>query len=199
MARAKPPARPAAALNSSTLNSATPEFGAEEPVTDALSLLRRDHRVIERLFSEFEEAIGHQIDPLARRICKMLRLHAQIEEEIFYPAARLVTDPKLIDDALAEHGDVKLMIRRIEAMTSEHPEFAASMEGLSREIAAHVGEEEAELFPQLRGTRLNLETLGVALAERKETLMEVMGLHEDDELRATADPTSEVVRQLTRQ
>lgn len=183
---AKSAAVPAATLNSSTWNSAALER-VEEPVTEALSLLRHDHRVIARLFGEFEDAVGHQVDPLARRICKMLALHAQIEEELFYPAVRLVIDPQLIDAALAEHADVKLQIRRIEAMTSAYPEFAAAMAALSREIAAHVAAEEADLFPRLPGTRLNLEALGIALAERKETLMEVMGLHEDDELRATVD------------
>jgi len=202
MARAKTAAT-AAALNSSTVtvNSATLELVAEEePVTEALSLLRRDHRVIERLFGEFEDAIGHQVDPLARRICKMLTLHAQIEEELFYPSVRMVMDPLLIDAALAEHAELKLQIRHIEAMTSQHPEFAAAMRALSRGIAAHVVEEETVLFPRLPGTRLNLEALGIALAERKETLMEVMGLHEDDELRATADTaSSDVVRPMTRQ
>lgn len=186
MARAT---RIAATPNSSTRLSARAPLlaAAEEPVTDALSLLRRDHRLIARMFDEFEDAVGHQLDPLARRICKMLTLHAQIEEELFYPAARLVVDPHLIDDALAEHGDVKLQIRRIEAMTAEHRDFAPAMEALAREMLAHAAEEENELFPLLSGTRLNLEMLGAALAERRETLMEVMGLHADDELRATVD------------
>ena len=168
-----------------------PEFQdstTEELVTDALSLLKRDHRVVERLFSEFDEAVGQQIDPVARRICKMLHLHAQIEEEIFYPASRTVVNPKLIDAELAEHAAVKERIVRIEAMTSENPEFNIAMEELAREISMHVKEEEGKLFPQLSGKALDLEALGVALAERKETLMEVMGLHEDDELRATAEP-----------
>jgi hemerythrin superfamily protein len=169
------------------------DAAAEELVTDALSLLKRDHRVVERLFSEFDEAVGQQVDPVARRICKMLNLHAQIEEEIFYPASRAVADPKLVDAALAEHAAVKERIVRIEAMTSEHPEFDAAMEELARETSIHVKEEEEELFPQLVGTKLDLEALGVALAERKETLMEVMGLHEDDELRATPDPAGSSV------
>lgn len=187
MARAT---RIAATPNSSTrLSARAPLLAAvaEEPVTEALSLLRRDHRLIARMFDEFDDAVGHQLDPLARRICKMLTLHARIEEELFYPAARLVVDPHLIDDALAEHGDVKLQIRRIEAMTSEHRDFAPAMDALAREVLAHVAEEENELFPLLPGTHLNLEMLGVALAERRETLMEVMGLHADDELRATVD------------
>jgi hemerythrin superfamily protein len=169
---------------------AVADFSDEEIVTDALSLLKRDHRIIERLFTEFDTAIGLQLDPLSRRICKMLNLHAKIEEEIFYPAARGVLDPKLIDEAQAEHAAMQARIARIEAMTSEHPEFEASLAVLAREVAAHVTEEERDLFPRLARANLDLEALGVALAERKETLMEVMGLHEDDELRAVAEPGS---------
>lgn len=165
-------------------------FDDDDVVADALALLKRDHRIIARLFTEFETAVGLQLDPLSRRICKMLTLHTKIEEEIFYPAARTVIDPKLIDEAQAEHASVKSRITRIEAMTSEHPEFEASMAVLAREVTAHVTEEERDLFPRLARTNLDLETLGMALAERKETLMEVMGLHEDDELRAVAEPTN---------
>jgi hemerythrin superfamily protein len=170
--------------------SIVPELADEATVSDALALLKRDHRIMERLFTEFDAAVGLQLDPLARRICKMLTLHAKIEEEIFYPTARSVIDPKLIDEALAEHAAVKQRIIRIEAMTSEHPQFDAAMAVLAREVAAHVVEEERDLFPRLARTGLDLELLGVALAERKETLMEVMGLHEDDELRAVAEPPS---------
>lgn len=159
-------------------------------VSDALALLKRDHRIIERLFTEFEAAIGLQLEPLSRRICKMLTLHAKIEEEIFYPAARTVLDARLIDAAQAEHAVMKERITHIEAMTSEHPQFDASMAVLGRDVMAHVTEEERDLFPRLARASLDLEALGVALAERKETLMEVMGLHEDDELRGVAEPAS---------
>lgn len=169
---------------------AVPELPDDAIVCDALALLKRDHRIIERLFAEFETAVGLQLDPLSRRICKMLTLHAKIEEEIFYPAARTVIDPKLIDQAQAEHAAVQERITRLEALTPEHPQFDASMAVLAREVTAHVTEEERDLFPRLARTRLDLEALGLALAERKETLMEVMGLHEDDELRAVADPAS---------
>lgn len=170
---------------------AVPEMpGDDDVVSDALALLKRDHRIIERLFTEFETAVGLQLDPLSRRICKMLTVHAKIEEEIFYPAARTVIAARRIDHAQAEHAAVKERIARIEAMTSEHPEFDASMAVLAREVAEHVTEEERDLFPRLARTHLDLEALGMALAERKETLMEVMGLHEDDELRSVADPAS---------
>src|SRR5690606_37766350 len=60
----------------------------EEPadvVTDALDLLTRDHRLVDELFTSFFQAAPQQLDPLARRLCKMIRIHTQIEEEVFYP------------------------------------------------------------------------------------------------------------------
>jgi hemerythrin superfamily protein len=127
---------------------------------DALSVLRRDHRLAEELFTEFARSAPQQLDPLARRICKMLRVHTQIEEELFYPAvSRALTDDvsesPLLADAAREHAQAKETIVRIESMT--------------------------ELFPQVQTTTIDLAALGVALAERRDTLLDVLGLHGDDE------------------
>ncbi|PZN32303.1 MAG: hypothetical protein DIU71_07870 [Proteobacteria bacterium] len=152
---------------------------------DALSLLARDHRQVDRLFDEFGSAAGQQLDPIARRICKMLRMHTRIEEEIFYPAARsALADADMVDRAQREHETAKALITRIEAMTSEQDGFKPAMLELAREVRQHIAEEERELFEALRGASLDLVVLGEALAERRETLMEVMGLHRDDELGA---------------
>ncbi len=86
-------------------------------------MLRRDHRLAEELFAEFARSAPQQLDPLARRICKMLRVHTQIEEELFYPAVgrALTADKALLEDARREHAQAKESIVRIESMTSEQP------------------------------------------------------------------------------
>lgn len=153
----------------------------EEPVTDALGLLKRDHRLVDELFNEFQQAAQQQLDPLARRICKLVRIHAQIEEELFYPAARrAVADAGLIDEAEREHAEAKGTITLVESMTSDDPKFKSAVAELAQEIREHVAEEEGKLFPQLQG-KLDLVSLGIALAERRDTLMDVLGLHSDDE------------------
>lgn len=150
-------------------------------VTDALGLLKRDHKLVDELMNEFTRAAQQQLDPLARRICKLLRIHAQIEEELFYPAARrALAEGELIDAAEREHAQAKQLISRLESMTSEHPEFQSTMAALAQEVRAHVAEEEGEIFPQLDG-KLDLVSIGIALAERRDTLMDVLGLHSDDE------------------
>jgi hemerythrin superfamily protein len=166
---------------------ARPPVIDEEPddvAPDALSLLRRDHRLAEELFAEFARSAPQQLDPLARRICKMLRVHTQIEEELFYPAvSRALTAPdkQLVAQAQVEHDQAKQAIARIESMTSDNPAFRNEIDLLDRRIAQHVVEEEQELFAKVTATGIDLLALGVALAERRDTLLDVLGLHGDDE------------------
>lgn len=180
----------------------TPESNPAIPdvAPDALSLLTRDHRLADELFAEFQRAAPQQLDPLARRICKMLRVHAQIEEELFYPAARrALADPELIDVSERQHADIKQLIVHVESMTSDHPEFKRAMAQLAETVASHAQKEEQEVFTQLRnasGTPLDLVAIGIALAERRDTLLDVLGLHGDDEegaanQRETRQPSSE--------
>jgi hemerythrin superfamily protein len=159
---------------------------SDDLAPDALSLLRRDHRLAEELFAEFGRSAPQQLDPLARRICKMLRVHTQIEEELFYPAvSRALTDDvsesPLLADAAREHEQAKQTIARIESMSSDAPEFRDEMDRLARQVGEHVAKEEQELFPQVQTTTIDLAALGLALAERRDTLLDVLGLHGDDE------------------
>ena len=157
---------------------------ADDIAPDALSLLRRDHRLAEELFAEFARSAPQQLDPLARRICKMLRVHTQIEEELFYPAVgRALTgeDKQLLAHAQVEHEQAKQAIARIESMTSENPAFRNEVDLLDRRVAQHVAGEEQVLFAKVTATGLDLVALGAALAERRDTLLDVLGLHGDDE------------------
>jgi hemerythrin superfamily protein len=148
---------------------------------DAVSLLQLDHRLVEELFNEFQHAQGLQVQPLAERICKLLRVHTQIEEELLYPVARrTIAEKDLVDDALAEHNAAKTLIARIEKMSADDQQYRATMDELAAAITEHVEEEEGELFPQLRQARLDLHQIGIALSERRATLLDVLGLHDDD-------------------
>jgi hemerythrin superfamily protein len=159
---------------------------SDDVAPDALSVLRRDHRLAEELFDEFARSAPQQLDPLARRICKMLRVHTQIEEELFYPAvSRALTDDvsesPLLAEAVREHAQAKETIARIESMTSDAAGFRDEVARLARQIGEHVAKEEQELFPQVQTTTIDLAALGVALTERRDTLLDVLGLHGDDE------------------
>lgn len=153
-----------------------------EPASDAIRLLTRDHRLIEELFKEFDVAGEQQLDPLSRRLCKMLRIHAQILEEIFYPVVRrALDDDTLLVDAERVQAEVKQSITLIESMTSEDAAFRPAVKTLRDEILEHVKNEESELFPRVRDSKIDLLALGISLGERRDTLMDVLGLHADDE------------------
>lgn len=158
------------------------EQSTDDVVTDAIDLLTRDHRLVDELFASLEQAAPQQMDPLARRLCKMVRIHAQIEEELFYPVARrALKQDGAIDEAEQEHTEAEESIKRVESLTSDHPEFLSAIAALRSQITAHVASEEGELFPEVRKSQLDLVSLGITLAERRDTLMDVLGLHGDDE------------------
>ena len=140
---------------------------------DAIALLKEDHRTVEKLFKQFEEAKGDgRKEKLARRICLELSIHTRIEEEIFYPACKGEVEEDLLKEAYVEHDAAKLLIAEIEAGSGESDEFFdAKVQVLSEQIDHHVEEEEKELFPEVRKTDLDLKILGEQLSTRKRELM----------------------------
>ena len=153
---------------------------------DAVALLKQDHRLVESLFKQFSEAEEEEQSSLAERVCQMLTVHAQIEEEILYPAAKQALEEdeekaELVNEALVEHGSAKELIAKIEAMSVDDEAFKATVTVLSEYIKHHVREEETELFPQLKKTELDLMELGARLSERKHALMEEMGIEMEEE------------------
>jgi hemerythrin superfamily protein len=152
---------------------------------DAVALLKADHRNVEQLFAQFEQADETQLSAIATRICELLTVHAQIEEEVLYPAAKQAfeeeeseEDTDVVIEASVEHGTAKDLISKIEAMTPEHEAFRATVTVLGEYIKHHVKEEEGELFPALKQTELDLKELGTQLLERKLALMEELGIEE---------------------
>jgi hemerythrin-like domain-containing protein len=102
-------------------------------------------------------------------------VHAQIEEEIFYPAAReALKEQDLIDEATVEHASAKDLIAQIEQAQAGDELFDAKVIVLGEYIKHHVKEEHNEMFPKLKKTKLDLKALGEQLAERKEALMAEM-------------------------
>jgi hemerythrin superfamily protein len=139
---------------------------------DAIALLRTDHQLVQELFDKFEKTrAADRKSALAEQICNELTVHAQIEEEIFYPAARdAIRDEDLIHEATVEHQSAKDLIAQIEASDPSDELFDAKVKVLGEYIKHHVKEEQNELFPQVRKTKLDLKELGERLMARKEQL-----------------------------
>jgi hemerythrin superfamily protein len=152
---------------------------------DAIALLKQDHRTVSALFEEFEKADEEEQSSIAQRVCQLLTVHATIEEELLYPAAKAAFEDEenddLVNEAEVEHGSVKELIAKIEGMASDDEHFKATVTVLGEYVKHHVREEENELFPQLRKTDLDLKEIGARLADRKFTLMEQMGIEAQDE------------------
>ena len=143
----------------------------------ALELLKQDHRKVEEWFDEYNE-LKEDDDrkrALVEKICLSLKVHAQIEEEIFYPQAREATkDNDLIDEAAVEHATVKHLIGEIEGMEVDEELYDAKIRVLGEMVKHHIKEEEKELFPELVSAKMVLDAFGKELAKRKEELMAEM-------------------------
>ena len=140
---------------------------------DAIDLLKRDHREVESLFAEFDRTMddGKRIQ-LAQRICSELSIHARVEEELFYPAARDALghdDIALVYEANVEHGTLKQLIGQINGSAADAM-FDARMQVLKEYVQHHVREEEMRLMPAVRRSVINLESLGDSIGQRKRTL-----------------------------
>ena len=139
---------------------------------DALALLKADHDLVEDLFEKFEKArTEKQKTNLAEQICTELTIHAQIEEEIFYPAVRdAIGEDDLMDEADVEHAGAKDLIAQIEASAPGEAHFDAKVTVLGEYIKHHVKEEQTEMFPKVRKADLDLKELGAAMSARKAEL-----------------------------
>lgn len=139
----------------------------------AIDLLEQDHREVEGYFADYQKLDDEAAkEALAKKICLALKVHAQIEEEIFYPQARETTeDEDLVDESLVEHGSAKHLIEEIEAMSAGDALYDAKVKVLGEMIKHHVQEEEEELFPECQRSAMDFEALGRDLSERKRELM----------------------------
>ena len=149
---------------------------AESKSQDAIALLKADHRTVEDLFEKFEKASGDgRKQKLAEEICLELSVHAQIEEEIFYPACEGKVEEDLLKESYVEHDGAKVLIAEIIKGGPSDEFYDAKVKVLQEEIEHHVQEEEKRLeglFAQARKAELDMDALGQELAARKLELTE---------------------------
>lgn len=143
--------------------------------TDAIALLKADHRKVEELFEQFEKTrIAGRKHAIAHEICVELKIHTSIEEEIFYPAFRGIIEDNVLNEAYVEHDGAKILINDIEAGSPEDDFYDAKVKVLSEEIKHHVHEEEMPsegMFAQCRRTDVDLVILRDQMLARKEELL----------------------------
>ena len=147
---------------------------ATETSTDAIALLKADHRKVETLFEKFESASDRSKQAIAEQICNELKIHTMIEEEIFYPALDGKIEEETLGEAYVEHDGAKILINDIMAGGPDDEFYDSKVKVLSEEIEHHVKEEEAQsegMFAQVREADVDLIALRDAMLARKEELI----------------------------
>ncbi|MEN9438200.1 MAG: hypothetical protein RIR09_2855 [Pseudomonadota bacterium] len=140
---------------------------------NATALLRADHKLVAGLFSDFDKAPSKaQKAKIVAQICKELTVHTQIEEEIFYPAfQKALRDHELVPEANVEHGSVKDLIAAVEGVAPGGDEYDARVRVMGEFVKHHVKEEQTEMFPKAKNSKMDLLAIGAQMAARKKELM----------------------------
>jgi hemerythrin superfamily protein len=141
----------------------------------ALDLLKADHAEVKKLFKQFEKFKKSEdsegMQRIAQAACKALTIHAQIEEEIFYPALRESADADdALDEANVEHAHVKELVQQVGGAEPGEDLYEARVTVLSEYVQHHADEEESTIFPKARKSDVDLVALGEQLLARKEEL-----------------------------
>ena len=139
---------------------------------DATALLKADHKLVASLFADYERTnSNNKKKQLVEQICKKLSIHAQVEEEIFYPAVqKALKDHELVPEATVEHATLKDLIAQVKDIEPDGDMYDAKIKVLSEYVKHHVKEEESEMFPEAKSTKLNLMELGAQITQRKAEL-----------------------------
>ena len=156
----KTPARPAAAPKAQ----------------DAIAMLRADHKKVSGLFDDFEKSRSvAKKKTIVATICDELTVHAQLEEEIFYPAVKAaLKDRELVPEATVEHATVKDLIGQLKGVEPDGEMYDAKVKVLAEYVKHHVKEEQNEMFPRAKKTRVDMTELGARMTARKAELMNGM-------------------------
>jgi len=148
---------------------------------EPMEMLIADHREVQKMFKQFEK-LKEQDDDQSKRdlvdlTCAELKVHTQIEEEIFYPAAReALAEGDLVAEALVEHNSAKELIAKLQGSDANAEEYAAMFTVLGEYVNHHIAEEQNEMFPKLKKADLDWDALTAQMQERKGQLQEEMGL-----------------------
>jgi len=131
--------------------------------TNALDLLMQDHREVQKNFRKAErmETGDRELQQLVEQTCAALTLHAEIEEQVFYPAVRQATDDQdMMEEAQVEHDSAKQLIAQLQGMGPRDDRYKATFKVLGEYVNHHIEEEEGQIFRAARRAKLDLDAIG---------------------------------------
>jgi len=138
----------------------------------AVALLKEDHDRVKDLFDRFEKAKGRAAKVrLVRGALAELKIHAALEEELFYPAVRKVVGKEVMNEADEEHHVAKLLIAELDRMDGSESHFDAKFLVLAENVRHHIREEENEMLPKAKGAKVDFDALAGKMRRRKERLL----------------------------
>ena len=139
---------------------------------DAIDLLKNDHHSVKDLFDRFKNAVDRRAKAkIASQALNALKIHAVLEEEIFYPAVRQRVGKDVMNEADEEHHVANVLIAELEAMDARSDHFDAKFNVLAENVLHHIKEEESEMLPKAQGLDLDFAKLGRRMLRRKEELL----------------------------
>lgn len=156
---------------------------------DATALLRADHKLVSDLFAEYEKTRSvPKKKQIVGKICTELSVHAQVEEEIFYPAFKLaLKDKVLVPEAAVEHATLKYLIAQVEDVEPDGEMYDAKIKVLSEYVKHHVKEEQNEMFTKAKSSKLDLMELGAQISSRKLEILAERSQNEKMQMPAKAN------------
>ena len=136
----------------------------------AIAILKKDHETVKGLFDDFEKTEKTSAkEKIIDQALTELKIHAVIEEELFYPAVRAHVGSKLMNEADEEHHVAKVLIAELDS-GRDNDHRAAKFTVLAESIRHHIKEEENEVLPKAKELDIDFEALGKRMRHRKEQL-----------------------------
>jgi hemerythrin superfamily protein len=160
----------------------------KDKATNAIAMLKEDHDKVKDLFERFEETNGSATKAkIVSEALTALKVHATIEEELFYPAVRqnIEDEEGIMDEADEEHHVAKVLIAELEKMTGDEEHWDAKFKVLAEGVRHHIKEEEGKMFKEAKKTEIDFDILGSQMAHLKQKLMRE-GVPEDAEAKMIA-------------
>jgi len=155
--------------------------GASGAKSKIIAMLKADHKKARKAFKDFEkmdpQEEPEQCQALVERTLAEIEVHAELEEQLFYPAARgAIEEEDLIDEAEVEHMTAKVLIEQLKGMQPEDEKFAATFKVLGEYLNHHIEEEEGEIFKQLTQAGAEWDAVLEEMQAQREQLMMQKGL-----------------------
>ena len=152
--------------------------GSPTVSSGVIEMLKEDHEKVKGLFNKFESAEGQERADIAATAIMELKVHADLEEKLIYPAIREhIDEDERMNEAVEEHHLVHVLIRELKKLKPKDEVFQAKFKVLGELVKHHIEEEEGEMFPKAQESEIDWEKLETAVIKRRNTVVDKLTRH----------------------